>query len=308
MSNLDLTVAQIPLWRGELPTVLKNVRFQTERALAQGKDRLAYTQCAFFVNHLRAAAFAKALLPEHLQAALEVIENASTGLTNLAGGNPPWYDVLCPALTAELLSLSHRHDEALALCERAAHLAQTLWKEALPRILRIGVVCLADADRWDQMEPFLDNAERAAKEEEYLAELATIQAFRVAYCAQRHAPEKVMNSALEALNATFLEMNAPRVEGETWLTIQPYLPLNLALPDLPTVVDQLLSQFLDMPMPEPASRCYEWLGDIHAARGDIAQAESCFRLALGIFTRHGLRLRMPLVESKLQALPAPKAT
>lgn len=277
---------------------------QTIAAAAAGgfRDELVLAGCLDLVHLLEQATSARALPEGEPSRSLEVLDSTGRALIEYAAGDPPWYDVLVPGLRASALSLDPaRHAEAIAAAERAVALARSRWEQALPRTTRILVQCLARAGRWADMAPAIGDALRSAREDENLRELATVQAHDLVRLLHVGAPRGPLERAHSDLRSTFAEMDAPRIEGETWLEVAPLFPPLATFPDPVAIADRLHDLFFDMPMPEPAARCMEWLGDLHLARGDRAQAETCYRLSLGTLARYGLLLRKPLLEEKLGA-------
>lgn len=235
--------------------------------------------------------------------ALEVIDAAGRALIERAGEDPPWYRVLFPAYRASLLSLyGDRHEEAIRAASESIALARSLWVDALPTSTQRLVRCLAQAGRWATMEPAVRMALDAAREADDLLASSSVQAMNLVRLVKTGAPRATVESALGAVRQTFSEMDAPRVEAETWLDIEPFLPATSTFPDAVEIADRAHDLFFDMPMPEMAARCMEWLGDIHAARGESARAESCYRMCLGTLERYSLRPRQPLVEEKLSSV------
>jgi hypothetical protein len=204
-----------------------------------------------------------------------------------------------------LALLPARQEEALSEATAAVALARSLWEQALPVNTRTLVQCLARAGRWSDMAPAIQDALQCARDDDHLLVEATVQAYDLVRLLRLSAPAGAVTSAFDALKKTFAEMDAPRVEGETWLEIAPHFPPLATHPDALRIADRAHALFLEMPMPEPAARCMEWLGDIHAARGETGRAADCYRMSLGTLERHGFLLRKPLVEQKLRALSPP---
>ncbi len=276
-----------------------------EAAAADVRDEHVYYACKYLLRVLEQITDAGAATEQDLGRALERVEPAYRGLVEYAGENPPWYAVLFPGFRASILSLcASRRAEAITTATEAISLARSLWPQALPLSTRILVQCLARAARWPDMEPAVADALQCAREADHLRELATVQAYDLVRLLHLAAPRPALEKALADLKSTFSEMGAPRVEGETWLEIAPFFPPLAAFPDPLEIADRAHGLFLDMPMPELAARCLEWLGDVYVVRGAPAEASSCYRMSLGTLQRYGLLLRKPLVEKKLAALTA----
>lgn len=285
--------------RGAIGAMLERLR----TAAVDVRDEHVWEGCKLLIQLVQRASCAGLHLGEDSARSLEGIDSAGRALIEYAAGDPPWYDVLFPGLRASVLSLDPaRQAEAITTAAEAISLARSLWPQALPLSTRILVQCLARAARWPDMEPAILGALQCAREADHLIELATVQAYDLVRLLHLAAPRAALEKALADLKSTFSEMDAPRVEGETWLEIAPFFPPLAAFPDPLEIADRAHGLFLDMPMPEPAARCLEWLGDVYVARGASAEASSCYRMSLGTLQRYGLLLRKPLVEKKLAAL------
>ncbi len=242
-----------------------------------------------------------------IASALDIVDATGRALIARAADDPPWYRVVFPAHRARLLGLhGSRHEAAIAAATEAVALSRSVWKDALCFSTRVLVQCLALAGRFAVMGPAVEEALEAAREADHLWELSRIRAYDLARLMRTGAPRAAIEAALSALRQTFLEMEAPRVEGEIWLEIEPFLPPTATFPDAVEIADRAHDLFLDILMPEMAARCMEWLGDIYAVRGERGQAERCYRMCLGTLERYELFPRKPLVQEKLAAvLPAP---
>ena len=291
---------------GDVRAVVAACADQIRAAMRVFADKPAERGCLFLGAFLGGPRVVRSSESD-IACALDVVDATGNALIARAAEDPPWYRVIFPAHRARILSLpGSRHDEAIAAASEAVALSRSLWKDALCFSTRVLVQCLARAGRFAAMGPPVQEALEAAREADHLRELSTIQAHDLVRLLRIGAPRASVDSALSALRHTFAEMQAPRVEAETWLEIEPFLPRTATFPDAVEIADRAHDLFLEMPMPEMAARCMEWLGDIYAARGERGQAERCYRMCLGTLNRYELFPRKPLVQEKLAAvLPAP---
>jgi len=268
------------------------------------RDERVFHRCLFLVEHVTEGRDARRFEEADIERVVAIVDGAEKPLLRYANKNPPWYDVLFPTLRGEILSLlPARHEEAIRVAKRGVALAHAHWKQALPRASRILVNALANAGRWDDMRNEIVEAMKYARDADSLYALARIQVFDLSRLLRKDAPQDKVDTALAFLKKTFAEADSPRFEAETWLEYgEPYLPLTTTRIDLIGIVDRIHDVFSDMPMPESAARCMEWLGDIYASRGDKKEAERCYRMALGPLERRGILLRKPLLEGKIAAV------
>jgi tetratricopeptide (TPR) repeat protein len=303
---LDPSATNALMWNktgGDMGSVMSAIAQRIQERLAVKIDLEVFEECCALVTLLEEIRHDFSISSGCLSRALEIVETAGGTLIKIAGDDPPWYRVLVPGLRARLLSLlDSRHDEAARAAAEALSLSLSLWKQALPLTTRTLVQCLARAGRWSGMEPAVRMALDAAREADHLIELATVRAYDLARFVHTGATRDTLEQALSALRSTFAEMDAPRVEADTWLQIAPFLPPTTAFPDPMEIADRAHGLYLDMPMPEPAARCMEWLGDIHAARGERARAEGCYRMSLGTVDRYDLSYHRPRLTQKLAAV------
>ncbi len=291
--------------RGDVAAVLAASGEQIRAALGVQADGKVQSECGCLRSFLSGPRPTR-LKDQELPRALEIMDAAGEALIAYAAGDPPWYEVIFPAHRAGILALfNSRHEEAIAAASESITLARRLWKDALPFSTRTLVQCLARAGRWSAMVPAVQMALNAAREADQLRELATVQAYEIARLGRAAAPRASVEAALSAIKHTFSEMDAPRVEAETWLEVAPFLPPTATFPDAMEIADHAHGLFLDMPMPEMAARCMEWLGDIYTARGERGQAERCYRMCLGTLDRYELFPRKALVQEKLAGVLSP---
>lgn len=290
-------LATITAQSGDISSALDHFDTALTQHVDKQQDSDVFWTC---VNLHSCLAKVPALSRKDLDRAFALVESAAQKLIDLANHHPVWYDVLVPGLRAQMLSLyDDRHDDAVAAAKRAVFQARSSWPQALARSLRIHGDCLARAGRWKEMGAVLLDGMKAARDDDDLIELATLQAYDLALFVRKKASQNFIDTARRVLEETFAEMDAPRVEGETWLGIAPYLPLEGGPLDVLAIAEHIHDLFTEMPMPEQASRAMEWLGDAHAARGDTKKAEGAYRMALAPLVRHGFGLRTDLIREKL---------
>lgn len=296
---------------GDVDGMLDGMVALLRRHMAAGEDQFAFSHCHGVWRVLLLGTDPTGEGPVRSQAierALGIIDEVASELTGEAALNPPWYAVLFTALRADLLSImSNEHrpgaQAAIEAAREAVILARAHWRQAIPTCTMTLLRCLANDARWSEMGSPLREALEAAEETGNLRETALLRAFDLVRLLHLAAPRDDIERAHTSLRRTFTEIDGPRVEGETWLEVAPFFPPTATFPDPVEIAEHVHDLFLDMPMPGEAARSMEWLGDIHAARGESAPAETCYRLCLGTLERHGLLLRKPIVDRKLAALP-----
>lgn len=298
----DITefTARIAALRGDMPRALAEFDTLIKKYEQDERDGDVTRACSDLISLFRSAYTAQALSPASLERALKLLDAAGQWRIRLAAHDPPWYDVFVPSERARLLVLfEDRRDEALGEAQNGVKLAQSQWRQALPRALRVQVQCLAHANNWKKMKDAIVEGMQTARTEDDYHELSLLQAYDLARMVRKNAMQEQIDTARRVLEETFSTMAAPRVEAETWLEIAPYLPLDATSCDVVPIAERMYDLLTDMPMPEYASRAMEWLGDAQAARGDRTKAENAYRMALTPLKRHGFGLRRPLLEKKL---------
>ncbi|HRI71057.1 MAG TPA: hypothetical protein PK156_42790, partial [Polyangium sp.] len=273
------------------------------RHMTHERDNSVFQVCRGITHLIRKVHAAHALSPANLESAWQLVESAGQWLIKTANHNPVWYDVLVPSLQAQVLILfDDRQKQALEAAELAVSLARSQWTQALARSLRIQVQCFAHVGLWKEMKQVIIDGMQAARAEDDLIELAMLQAYDLARLVRKNANQEQIDTAKRVLCETFAEMSAPRVEGDIWLEIAPYLPLDTKSLNLLEIGDHVHDLFTEMPMPERASSTMEWLGDIYATRGNLHEAKNAYLMALKPLIAHGFELRRPVVQNKLDGL------
>jgi len=107
-------------------------------------------------------------------------------------------------------------------------------------------------------------------------------------------------------------MGSPRTTAQNLLELARALPPTTQTPDPLALTDEALDLFSEMPYPAKESLCHETAGDILSARGEKVAALRRYKPALQKLERHGMLLRVPLLQRKIQELedapePAPQA-
>lgn len=292
--------ARIAMRSGDISVALVEFKAALEHELKAQQDSSVFDLCSGIFLQFQ---FVPSPSRADLDRAYDLVHTAGEKLIAMAGHHPVWYDVLVPGLRAQMLSLyEDQHEDAMNQAKQAVSLARSTWKQALARSLRIYAQCLARAGRWAEMMKTLLEGMKAAREEEHLIELATLRAYDLAFFLNTGASKKNIQEAQERLENTFRQMDAPRIEGETWLEVLPYLPLSGGVFDVVPIAERIHDLFTDMPMPEPAARALEWLGDAHVARGQAKKAEGCYKMALAALEKHGLGLRVGVIREKLMRI------
>lgn len=292
--------ARIAMRSGDISQALVEFEAAIQRELKSRQDCSVFHLCRGIQQQFQSAPSPSRANLDH---AYDLVHTAGDKLIELAGHNPVWYDVLVPGLRAQMLSLyEDRHEEAIDQAKQAVTRARSKWEQALARSLRIQVQCQARAGRWSDMMMILLQGMKAAQNEEHLIELAKLRAYDLAFFINTGASKMKIQEAHDRLENTFRQMDAPRIEGETWLDVLPYLPLGGDVFDVVPIAERIHDLFTDMPMPELASRAMEWLADAHVARGNPKRAEGFYKMAVAPLERHGFGLRVGVIREKLARL------
>lgn len=243
------------------------------------------------------------LSPETLQSMLSDLDLAIDVITELAGPDgPEWYPIQLRSRKAEILRIAGQTTQALDLLREALQLARETYPDLLPETGRILVDHLLYARQFDEALTLTDEIEKSALETGFLEERARLVAGRVLALVGKAAPAERISSELNALREATAATDSKRITAETLRYLAQRLPMTSISPDPMALAEEAHRLFVAMPIPGEEARCLEIMGDALAARGHVADAKMRYASARGRLERHGILLRVPLLEEKLAGL------
>ncbi|WP_170230001.1 hypothetical protein [Polyangium fumosum] len=289
--------------RGDIESGFSALRDIAQKSIDAGSDGGHYRSVATLVEFLTKAHAACRLSPDDLPRADDDLTLAEDLSRAAFGTDPPWYTIFFPLRRSELLALRpERLPDALALSQLALDRARASCAEIVPEAARIHGQHLILAGRYDEALATLALAESAAREEEYLRELAAAQRLTVVALVLAGHPASEIEARLTALRQTLESTGSPRITAENLLDLARALPPTTTLPEPLALADEALELFTEMPYPAKESLSLETAGDVLLARGDAEGALRRYKPAFQILSRYGLLLRAPLLQGKIDRL------
>lgn len=289
---------------GDVLAGMSSFRTMMHEAAARGADWDHYVASEGLTAALVALHRARGIHPGELSRAdtdLEVAEDISLAMV---GVDPPWYTIQFPFLRSELFALRpDRLPDALRLSALALERAQSSCPELAPRAARAHGRNLLRADRLPEALETLSLAESEARREGNLRELASAQRLSLVALLRAGRPTDDLTARLADLRQTLESTGSPRITAENLLELAHDLPPETTAPDPLALVEEALTLFRDMPIPEKEALCHETAGDILLARGRPEEARRRYLTARRRLERHNLGLRLPLLQSKVDGIP-----
>jgi len=285
---------------GAVSEGLEGLQIHLEEASTSRRDSLLYTLASTYADCVIAAHEAGNLSPGDILNADSGLRSAQGVAISISGDDPPWYHALYPMLRGRILALvPERTAEAIDLTRTALALCERVWSDAVPLLARTLTTHLIKAGRYEEALAVIERAMPQMVEERFLEELARVQAAKLACLVRTQAPTPDVDTATTSLRATLAEMDAPRITADTLLDLGLVLLHQATHPDALSLLEEARDLFADMPIVAKEARCLEAMGDIATARGKPEEARPHYHAAKGILERHGLNLRVPLLEKKL---------
>ena len=297
LGQLEVDCGAVAQGMSELRTIL-------HEASTSGRDCRIY-QAASTLTDCAIATHEGAQLAGHdILNTVAALRDAETIALSISGDAPPWYHALYPTLRGRLLALlSERRAEAIDMTQAALALCERSWSDAVPMIARTLATHLSTAGRFEECLSVIDRVTPQLVEERFLEENARIQAIRINGLVRIGSPQADIEQAMTALRNTLEETGAPRITADTLLELALLLPPESVHPDSLPLLEEAHELFAEMPIVAKEARCLEAIGDLLAARGNPDEARGYHRSAREILERHGLGLRVPLLDKKLEDRP-----
>jgi len=250
-----------------------------------------------------AAHDARRLSTEAIQSILSDLALAHDVIMDLSGPDgPEWYPIQLRSRRAEVLRIAGKTTEALDLLRQTLDLARKTYPDLVPETGRILVDHLLYAGQFDEALALIDEIEPIALETDFLEERARLLADRILALIGKNADADQVAPHMKALRDGMAATDSKRITAETLRHLAERLPPTATLPDPIALAEEAHRLFVAMPIPAEEARCLEMMGDALAARGNVAEAKMRYTSAKGRLERHGLLLRVPLIEEKLSRL------
>jgi tetratricopeptide (TPR) repeat protein len=243
---------------------------------------------------------AQRLSLQQIESILSDLELAHDVIMELSGPDgPEWYPIQLRSRRAEVLRIAGKPAEALDLLRQTLDLARKTYPDLIPETGRALVDHLLYAHQFDEALVLIDEIEPIALEKEFLEERARLVADRILALVGKNTAAEEIAPHVHELRSALAATDSKRITAETLRHLAERLPTTTTFPDPISLADEAHRLFVAMPIPAEEAMCLEIMGDVLASRGQIEEAKMRYANARGRLERHGLLLRVPLIEEKL---------
>ncbi len=294
------TRAMLATVRGDIDDARLEFHALYVDAKREGRDGDILQIFSGIVNAALETHRAHRLSSETMASILSDLEMARDVVLELSGSDgPEWYQIRLNSEFAQVLRIAGKTDEALDILRQTLELARNTYPDLVPETGRILADHLLYARMFDEVLPLIDETEPVAAEKGFLEERARLIANRVLALVGKNTPHESIQVQMDSLRDALAATDSKRITAETLLPLAERLPPATTFPDPISLADEAHRLFVAMPIPAEEARCLEIIGDVLVVRRQYADALARYGTARGRLERHGLLLRVPLLDEKI---------